>query len=147
MVEIDRGTMPIARSDSLQTSFERKMRAYLTAHAGKQHEKHFGWKTFPVLTVTTAKATEMVSVAIGSGNAAALNYFIAEKYLKAFGELAKSPNQKVLMLPIEATSVLSSLAGIAEIAKSTFGEEGEGGASALRPSTPPTGPAIPPPTN
>ena len=45
--------MPIARSDFLQTSFERKMRAYLTAHAGKQHEKHFGWKTFRVLTVTT----------------------------------------------------------------------------------------------
>ena len=53
MVEIDRGTTPIARSDFLQTSFERKMRAYLTAHAGKQHEKHFGWKTFRVLTVTT----------------------------------------------------------------------------------------------
>jgi hypothetical protein len=45
--------MPIARSDFLQTSFERKMRAYLTAHAGKQHEKHFGWKTFRVLTITT----------------------------------------------------------------------------------------------
>jgi hypothetical protein len=53
MVEIDRGTMPVSRSDFLQTSFERKMRAYLTAHAGKQHEKHFGWKTFRVLTVTT----------------------------------------------------------------------------------------------
>ena len=53
MVEIDRGTMPIARSDFLQTSFERKMRAYLTAHAAKLHEKHFGWKTFRVLTVTT----------------------------------------------------------------------------------------------
>ena len=53
MVEIDRGTMPIARCDFLQTSFERKMRAYLTAHATKQHEKHFGWKTFRVLTVTT----------------------------------------------------------------------------------------------
>jgi Replication-relaxation len=53
MVEIDRGTMPIARTDFLQTSFERKMRAYLTAHAGKLHERHFGWKTFRVLTVTT----------------------------------------------------------------------------------------------
>ena len=53
MVKINRGTMPIARSDFLQTSFERKMRAYLTAHAGKQHEKHFGWKTFRVLTITT----------------------------------------------------------------------------------------------
>jgi DNA-binding Lrp family transcriptional regulator len=53
MVEIDRGTMPIVRADTLQTSFERKMRAYLTAHASKLHERNFGWKTFRVLTVTT----------------------------------------------------------------------------------------------
>ncbi len=52
-VEIDRGTMPITRSDIRQTSFERKMRAYLAAHAAGQHERHFGWKTFRVLTVTT----------------------------------------------------------------------------------------------
>jgi hypothetical protein len=52
MVEIDRGTMPILRTNFLQTSFERKMRAYLTAHAGKLHER-FGWKIFRVLTVTT----------------------------------------------------------------------------------------------
>jgi len=53
MVEIDRGTMPVTRSDIRQTSFERKMRSYLTAHAARQHERHFGWKTFRVLTVTT----------------------------------------------------------------------------------------------
>jgi hypothetical protein len=53
MVEIDRGTMPVARSDVMQTSFEQKMRAYLLAHAAKQHERHFGWKTFRVLTITT----------------------------------------------------------------------------------------------
>jgi len=53
MVEIDRGTMPVVRSDIEQTSFERKMRAYLTAHAAKKHERQFGWKTFRVLTVTT----------------------------------------------------------------------------------------------
>jgi hypothetical protein len=29
------------------------MRAYLTGHAAKQHERQFGWKTFRVLTVTT----------------------------------------------------------------------------------------------
>lgn len=52
MVEIDRGTMPVTRSDIRQTSFERKMRSYLTAHALRQHERHFGWKTFRVLTVT-----------------------------------------------------------------------------------------------
>ena len=53
MVEIDRGTMPVVRHDIVQTSFERKMRAYLTAHVAKQHERRFGWKTFRVLTVTT----------------------------------------------------------------------------------------------
>jgi hypothetical protein len=53
MAEIDRGTMPVARGDITQTSFERKMRAYLTAHAEKRHERQFGWRTFRVLTVTT----------------------------------------------------------------------------------------------
>jgi len=55
-----------------------------------------------------AKATEMVSAAVARGDVAALNYFIAEKYLRAFTQLAQSPNQKVLMLPIEAVSVLGS---------------------------------------
>jgi DNA-binding Lrp family transcriptional regulator len=51
MVEIDRGTMPITRSDVRQSSFERKMRAYLHAYAAKLHERQFGWKAFRVLTV------------------------------------------------------------------------------------------------
>lgn len=53
MVEIDRGTMPVSRTDITQTSFERKMRAYLTAFAEKRHERVFNWKAFRVLTVTT----------------------------------------------------------------------------------------------
>src|SRR5262249_4875051 len=55
-VEIDRGTMPITRTDSTKTSFERKMRGYLHAHAAKTPEHSFGWRTFRVLTVTTDKA-------------------------------------------------------------------------------------------
>jgi hypothetical protein len=53
MVEIDRGTMPINRSNLSQSSFERKMCGYLAAYAAKQHEQHLGWKAFRVLTVTT----------------------------------------------------------------------------------------------
>jgi len=86
-----------------------------------------------------AKATEVVSQAISRGDIAALNYFVAEKYLRAFGQLAQSPNQKVLMLPIEAMNVLGSLAGIGEIAKQTFGD-GSGSAPTLPPRRP-TGPA------
>ena len=87
-----------------------------------------------------AKATEMVSAAIARGDIAALNYFVAEKYLKAFSLLAESPNQKVLMLPIEAVNVLGSLAGIGEIAKSAFGLDGKGTPPAAPPRRP-TGPA------
>ncbi|RZI39070.1 SPFH/Band 7/PHB domain protein, partial [Herbaspirillum sp. HC18] len=94
-----------------------------------------------------AKATQMVSEAIAKGDVAALNYFIADKYIKAFGQLADSPNQKVIMLPVEAMSMLGSLAGIGEIAKATFGE-GAAAAAARRPgSVPPTGstpPTVPP---
>ncbi len=49
-----------------------------------------------------AKATQMVSESIAKGDVAALNYFIADRYIKAFGEIARSPNQKIIMLPIEA---------------------------------------------
>src|SRR6201997_114754 len=61
-----------------------------------------------------AKATEVVSQAISRGDTSALNYFVAQQYLKAFTELAHAPNQKVLMLPIETMGVLGSLAGIGE---------------------------------
>jgi regulator of protease activity HflC (stomatin/prohibitin superfamily) len=90
-----------------------------------------------------AKATEMVSEAIAKGDVAALNYFIADKYIKAFGQLAAAPNQKIVMLPIEASSMLSSLAGIGEIAKATFGENAVN-QEARRHSVPSAGPAAPP---
>lgn len=53
MVEVDRGTMPITRADVTQSSFERKMRAYLAAYAEGRHLQQFGWKTFRVLVATT----------------------------------------------------------------------------------------------
>jgi regulator of protease activity HflC (stomatin/prohibitin superfamily) len=91
------------------------------------------------LAEAEARATEVVSTAVAKGDIAALNYFIADKYIKAFGEFAQSPNQKVLMIPMEATNVLGSLAGIGEIAKATFGDGGSGGGA--RSPGRPTGPA------
>src|SRR6201997_2687433 len=61
-----------------------------------------------------ARATQGVSQGIARGDTAALNYFVAQQYLKAFTELAHAPNQKVIMLPIETMGVLGSLAGIGE---------------------------------
>ena len=95
------------------------------------------------LALAEAKATQMLSQAVAQGDVAALNYFIAEKYVKAFGEMAAAPNQKVMLLPIEATQMLGTLAGISEIAKGAFSEEARAAAAtkrAARPSVPATGP-------
>jgi regulator of protease activity HflC (stomatin/prohibitin superfamily) len=64
-----------------------------------------------------ARATEMVSKAIAAGNTSALNYFVAQKYIESLKAFANSPNQKVFFLPVEATSVIASIGGIAELAK------------------------------
>jgi Replication-relaxation len=96
LVEIDRGTMPVSRSDLRQTSFKRKMYAYLTAYAAKQHESRFGWKAFGVLTVTTddqrmrsmREALHQLNASNGSG--ASLFLFAAREGLKASDPLAYS---------------------------------------------------------
>src|SRR6187551_571937 len=72
------------------------------------------------LAEAEAKATTMVSQAIAGGDVNALNYFVANNYVDALKEMAKSPNQKTLLLPMEATGILGSLAGIAELAKSSL---------------------------
>lgn len=75
------------------------------------------------LAEAEAKATQMVSQAIADGNVAAMNYFVAQKYVEAFSKFAESPNQKLVFMPMEATGLLSSLGGIGELAKQAFGGE------------------------
>jgi regulator of protease activity HflC (stomatin/prohibitin superfamily) len=72
------------------------------------------------LAEAEARATQLVSEAIAGGSVQALNYFVAQKYVEAVRELATAPTQKTLLLPIEATSLIGSLAGIAEIAREGF---------------------------
>lgn len=64
-----------------------------------------------------AEATRAVSVAIASGDIAAVNYFVATRYIEALQAFAQSPNQKVLMLPVEATGVLGALSGITDLVR------------------------------
>jgi regulator of protease activity HflC (stomatin/prohibitin superfamily) len=76
------------------------------------------------LAEAEAEATKMVSEAIANGNINALNYFVANKYVEALKEIAHSPNQKMLLLPMEATGIIGSLAGIAELAKESLSQQG-----------------------
>ena len=84
------------------------------------------------LAEAEAKATTMVSDAIAGGDINAINYFVANKYIEALKEMAHSPNQKMLILPFEATGILGSLAGIAEIAKSALTDQNDKKVAASR---------------
>jgi regulator of protease activity HflC (stomatin/prohibitin superfamily) len=72
------------------------------------------------LAEAEAKATMMVSSAIAKGDINAINYFVALKYTEALQHIGSAENQKIIMLPLEASSLIGSLAGIGEIARETF---------------------------
>lgn len=80
------------------------------------------------LAEAEAKATAVVSEAIAAGDVNAINYFIAQKYIDALKEIASADNAKVIMMPLEASSVIGSIAGIAELARSARGGSGGNGA-------------------
>ncbi|MBU0499183.1 MAG: SPFH/Band 7/PHB domain protein [Gammaproteobacteria bacterium] len=78
------------------------------------------------LAEAEARATHMVSQAISQGNINAINYFVAQKYTEALKEIATSNNQKLILMPLEASSLIGSIAGIGEIAKEAFRKSGKG---------------------
>ncbi len=73
------------------------------------------------LAEAEAKATTMVSDAIGRGDLAAANFLVAEKYIEALRAISTAPNQKVVIVPIEAAALAGTLGGIAELTASVFG--------------------------
>jgi regulator of protease activity HflC (stomatin/prohibitin superfamily) len=77
------------------------------------------------LAEAEAKATTMVSEAIAKGDLNAINYFVAIKYVEALQQVATAPNQKLIMMPLEASSVIGALGGIAELAKDAMKSQGK----------------------
>lgn len=64
-----------------------------------------------------ARATQMVSEAIAAGNIQAINYFVAQKYTDALQSIGSADNSKVIMMPLDASSLMGSIGGIAELIK------------------------------
>ena len=82
-----------------------------------------------------ATATQSVSEAIAAGDIQSINYFVAQKYVEALGQFANSPNQKIMFMPLEASSVIGAIGGIAEIARESFSDGGpSGGNDGTRPN-------------
>lgn len=91
-----------------------------------------------------AKATAMVSAAIANGDVQAINYFVAVKYVEALRDVAVAPNQKLVLMPLEASSVIGAIGGIAEIAREAFGDSGNAAARKPAPRPQSGGSFVPP---
>jgi len=75
------------------------------------------------LAEAEARATHVVSKAIAQGDVQALNYFVAQKYVEALKDIASADNEKLVLMPLEAASVIGAIGGISEILKTTIGKE------------------------
>lgn len=98
------------QSDVLQAEGQ-KQAAFLAAEARERAAE------------AEARATHMVSQAIEKGGVQAINYFIALKYVEAIGQLTASQNAKIILLPLEATSIAGSVAGIAELVNESISKQ------------------------
>ncbi len=78
------------------------------------------------LAQAEAKATTDVSAAIASGDVQAINYFVATKYVEALRDIASAQNQKVILMPLEASNVIGAIGGITELAKEAFDKNDNG---------------------
>jgi len=90
------------------------------------------------LAEAEAKATQLVSDAIAKGDVQAINYFLGQKYVEAFKELATAPNQKFVILPMESAGLLGSIAGIGELAKVVGEKAAQATVARAQGSVPPT---------
>lgn len=70
-----------------------------------------------------AKATRVVSQAIGEGDVQALQYFLGVKYVEALQQIGQGDNSKLVLMPLEASGVTGAVAGITELLKNTQGAQ------------------------
>lgn len=99
------------RESQIREAEGRKEAAFLDAEA-REREAH-----------AEATATAVVSEAIAKGDVQAINYFVAQGYTQALKDIAASPNSKTVMIPLEASSLIGSVGGIANIAKAVAGKK------------------------
>ncbi len=76
-----------------------------------------------------ANATQSVSKAIAEGDVQAINYFVAQKYVESLKDVAASPNSKTIMIPLEASGLVGSVAGVADLVKAASSAGGAQGGS------------------
>lgn len=103
---------------------EGKKQAVILEAEGRKESAYRDAEARERLAQAEARATLMVSEAIGKGSVQAINYFVAQKYVEAIAKLATAPNQKVLLMPLDTSGLVGTLAGVAELAQEALSKTG-----------------------
>lgn len=77
------------------------------------------------LAQAEARATQWVSEAIAKGDIQAVNYFVAQKYVEAIKTIGTAENQKLVLMPLEASGLIGSIAGIATLASEALKDKAQ----------------------
>lgn len=105
-------------------SAEGKKQAVILDAEGRKESAFRDAEARERLAQAEARATLMVSEAIGKGSVQAINYFVAQKYVEAIAKLAAAPNQKVLLMPLDTSGLVGTLAGVAQLAQEALSKPG-----------------------
>ena len=120
---------------------EGEKQALILAAEGRQQAALRDAEARERLAEAEARATEMVAQAAAGAGEAALRYFIADKYVKAFEGLASNPSSKLVVVPVEASALAGGITGVMELLRGGAGPAGDG---SRPPLAPPPGPRPPP---
>ncbi|MFZ4409802.1 MAG: SPFH domain-containing protein [Paracraurococcus sp.] len=116
----------LVRAMNLQMTAERERRAtvmraegdkqaLILAAEGRQEAAQRDAAARERLAEAEAAATRMVSEAAAGAGEAALRYFIADKYVKAFEALAGNPNSKLVVVPMESAALAGGVVQALEL--------------------------------
>ena len=124
---------------------EGEKQALILAAEGRQQAALRDAEARERLAEAEARATEMVAQAAAGAGEAALRYFIADKYVKAFEGLASNPSSKLVVVPVEASALAGGITGVMELLRGGAGPAGDGSRPPLAPPPGPRPPMAPPP--
>ena len=132
---------------------EGEKQALILAAEGRQQAALRDAEARERLAEAEARATEMVARAAAGAGAAALRYFIADKYVRAFEGLAANPSSKLVVVPVEASALAGGITAAMELLRpgggaggGPAGDDGSRPPPAVPPvPRPPQGAAVPPP--
>lgn len=116
----------------------------ILAAEGRQQAANRDAEARERLAEAEAAATAAVAKAAAAGGEPALRYFISQKYIEAFGQMAASHNSRLVVVPIEASAIAGGITQAMEILRINPGAAPPAGPPSPRPPSPPPSPFMPP---